>query len=190
VYNPDQADGDDDGVGDACDNCPQDFNPAQSDGNQNGIGDMCDSGTPMPLTLKRVRLRANARTGDGRIRTRGVIDAGEYGILSQALTHGLVIGINGAGLEHVEKMSFPYPNCFNLGILVECVGTRGEVADFRKRRGGNQYTVKVSARFRSFDSPLSSAGVTVTLSFDGRDRRDEIPSCKVHGRGTTAVCRK
>ena len=53
--NPDQADLDDDGVGDACDpdvdgdgtddaedNCPLDYNPNQSDGDGDGDGDACD----------------------------------------------------------------------------------------------------------------------------------------------------
>jgi cysteine-rich repeat protein len=37
-----QADGDADGAGDACDNCPNDYNPVQTDCNGNGIGDACD----------------------------------------------------------------------------------------------------------------------------------------------------
>jgi hypothetical protein len=40
--NPDQADGDWDGVGDVVDNCPNDYNPDQADGDENGIGVVCD----------------------------------------------------------------------------------------------------------------------------------------------------
>jgi hypothetical protein len=40
--NPNAGDGDGDGWGDLCDNCPEDLNPAQADFDANGLGDVCD----------------------------------------------------------------------------------------------------------------------------------------------------
>ncbi len=43
VYNLDQADADGDGFGDLCDICPDDFNPNQTDSDGDEIGDGCDN---------------------------------------------------------------------------------------------------------------------------------------------------
>jgi probable HAF family extracellular repeat protein len=45
--NADQADTDGDGVGNTCDNCPASSNPDQSDSDHDGTGDVCDA-TPVP----------------------------------------------------------------------------------------------------------------------------------------------
>jgi len=57
VDNPDQADDDEDGIGNACDNCRALANPSQRDSDGDGLGDACDNcpTTPNP----------NQANGDG-----------------------------------------------------------------------------------------------------------------------------
>jgi hypothetical protein len=52
VFDPEQADDDRDGVGDACDNCGRLSNPDQADFNDNGRGDACD----VTLTAPTVKI--------------------------------------------------------------------------------------------------------------------------------------
>ena len=40
---PAQDNGDTDGLGDVCDNCPNDSNLNQEDGDNDDVGDMCDN---------------------------------------------------------------------------------------------------------------------------------------------------
>jgi hypothetical protein len=183
-----RRDPDGDGVCSAADNCPNDFNPAQSDGNHNGIGDVCDSGTPMPLALSRVHLKA---APNGSISVRAKLDATEWGSLADLLAGSLTVGVIGAGLPAPELLLFTGVRCIALSASrTTCVGTRGETARFSKLRKGNIFNVTFAAKSRTFSPPLTISGVQVVLSTGGLDRRDTTPSCKVPRSGKSATCKK
>jgi len=91
VYNPFQEDGNDDGIGDACedfdadgvvnawDNCPTTTNSRQVDKDGNGVGDVCDGAQVPPCFLKPDSLAGPAGTGPGALL--GVLLAGAVGML-------------------------------------------------------------------------------------------------------------
>ncbi|MBI9075551.1 MAG: thrombospondin type 3 repeat-containing protein [Desulfatibacillum sp.] len=43
IINPDQADADNDGIGNLCDNCPDSYNPLQEDSDGDSLSDACDN---------------------------------------------------------------------------------------------------------------------------------------------------
>lgn len=178
---------------DATDNCPAVFNFGQSDGNGDGAGDICDSTEtlPAPLTLSRVRLTSSSKPNKATIRVTGVFDPSEVGgDLAEGLALGGGVAVAGGGLSAEETMVFRGPRCVQLGkTRFTCIGTRAEVLKLLRKHSG-VYSVTVSASNRSFQAPLSTAGVQVTLTLGGLDRRDTIVSCKSPGKHATATCRK
>ena len=184
-------DRDSDGVPDATDNCPDNWNPAQSDADGDHIGDMCDGGfTSTPFVLQQVRLRAAGIFGDGHatIVLRGIVDTTEWGGLSAFathLSHGFAVHVDGAGLV-VPGETTNFAPCVSA-----CIGSGPAMATFRQKRSAspNLLTVKMTLKGRTFPPPLSSAQVAVTLSIDGRDRRDHVDSCRVGRASRTANCR-
>jgi hypothetical protein len=183
-----QHDADGDGIPNASDNCPNDFNPAQSDINENGIGDACDSGTPAPMTLSRVRLKAAPKA---LIVIQATLDATEWGSLGDALTGGLTVGVIGAGLPMPQVLTFPPSGCVAPSAFrVRCVGVDGETARFLKQRTRNMFKLTIYAKKRTFTPPLQPGSVEVMLSVGGLDRGASIDSCTVRRTAKSATCRK
>lgn len=85
VSNPDQADTDMNGIGDACepldsdgdevpdasDNCPLDYNPDQADSDGDGYGDVCDEREPVAITGGASELTGTTAKVEGSVNPEG-----------------------------------------------------------------------------------------------------------------------
>jgi len=146
--------------------------------------------TPLAISLSFVHLRASTRASSSTIRLQTVFDASPLGNLAQVLSGGGTVTVSGAGLQAPEMMMFPGISCFNLRSGIQCIGTKGEVANFKTHRASNLVTAKITAQHRSFPPPLTTAGVAVDLSLGGHLLEGQIGSCKVRGKGAIARCPK
>jgi len=139
----------------------------------------------LAIPLSFVDLRASTRASSS-IRLQTVFDASPLGDLSG----GATVTVTGAGLHAAETMVFSGGFCFNLGRVMQCIGTLGEVANFKTHRSSSLVTVTIMAQDRSFPPPLTTAGVAVEFSLGGYLLEGQIGSCTVRGRGTIARCPK
>ncbi len=83
--NPDQADGDADGVGDLCDNCPGAGNADQGDADGDSVGDACDT---CPATIPGVPVDATGcpPTVPGDLDHDGDVDLADTGVFTGCAT--------------------------------------------------------------------------------------------------------
>jgi hypothetical protein len=97
----------------------------------------------------------------------------------------LAFNVSGAGLA-VPGQTMLFPPCLS---VINCSGTNGEVVSFLRQRATDFFSVKLLARGKTFQAPLSSSSATVTLSLGGSDAVDQV-GCRALGRSNSVNCRK
>jgi pectin methylesterase-like acyl-CoA thioesterase len=197
------------------DNCPTLPNANQYDTDGDGQGDVCDSDfATNAFIVWEVKLTADTstRTDNGSIWVQArVIAEPPLDVLPVAVeADGATIEVDGAGLAGPESTTFAGSECSGqdtrFGRKVTCAVKNGrstvqKLILWPAAYFANQYNLRLAARRRSFEPPLTTEYATVKMLTSAFDYRDGIgydagvpeqelsPPCKVRGSGaTTARC--
>jgi len=92
--------------------------------------------------------------------------------------------LTGAGLA-APGQTLWFPTCV---AGATCTGTNGERVRFLRKKATNVFTVRLTAQGLAFSRPLSSVGVTVTLSLGGLDDLDHA-NCQTFAKRRWVTCR-
>ncbi len=195
-------DSDGDGVPDNVDNCPTVPNPDQADTDGDGIGDACDPDfAPAALILSHVHVRADQGNGgrhNGYVSVLGRVNANApYATLvTDLLGSGFTMRVTGAGGVD-ETIAWPGASCAqhatHRGPQVICRTSDGSKAKFTPTSLPNLFRLWATVRHRTIAAPLAAQPVAVglvTATFSRRDTIGASGGCKVKGSQTRVDCRE
>src|SRR6185436_13333608 len=150
--NPDQADGDGDGAGNACDNCLGVANAAQADTDGDGKGDACDVCTtsiPGQSSWSKPQLklgRVGGVAGDDRLKLKGVFALAPGVFLVDPLANGARFQVKTASDAIVVDVTVPSGAYVKPGPgwISNTTGSKFVFKD--KRPGGTASVTKVTVQ--------------------------------------------
>jgi hypothetical protein len=188
---------DQDGSGDACDNCPLDPNPEQEDADNDGEGDVCDSNDLGGLSIRRVRVREGRRIARSAWLARGTLDStASANFVVDVTTDGLTVIVRkrggGGAPVSVNSLAFPGAQCLENSRAIICTDpVTSSRVQLAKRRARGVFGVTIRVRKLDLTVPdLAETPLSVSVqTADAVDRADEIADCR-SGLGRSVVCRK
>jgi len=188
------TDGDEDGHCDADDNCPATPNPDQADLDEDGVGDACDTADVSGLSLRLLDVRGQ-QPGQGRFEVRGeLFTASDPTLLADLDDSGGTVIVESATGE-VTSVAFTGEECtlFRSRTLICKQGATTSRLVLRPGSARDFFRVHAVGVRRSFVQPGSDdvpMAVRVQTQMDLLDRRAEIQDCSDRLGGRALRCRE
>jgi hypothetical protein len=171
------GDTDADGVCNADDNCPNDANADQADFDNDGLGDVCDpDDADHNLTLVKIKRQTRTSAKNGRILVRGDFLTPPNFTAAQPITVTVEDSLS-------LTVSHTFTTCTGTTTRVRCTEPGFRADFFSLSSSPTTFRYKVKLLNLEIDLPFSGP-VTVTISHDvGIDRLDSIGDCKASNSG-------
>jgi len=179
------GDTDEDGTCQDDDNCPDDPNPSQADLDNDGEGDICDENDAAGLSIKQVKVKKSRAPDRDSWFAVGELDATtSAALLADAAADGATVTVSkqggGGSLVTINSFTFTGDECTDKRGSLRCKDDDTKSRLKLQKRGAVEFfRIKMKLKRQDLTLPdLADTPLVITIQTTGFvDRQDEIDSC-------------